>query len=223
MRSHDHSGVSRWALRALALVGTAAVGLTTWTGTASAHGTIVDPPSRNYSCWERWGDDHQNPDMQQEDPMCWQAWQDNANAMWNWMGLYQNNVNDNHQAAVPDGQLCSGGHAQNGRYQSLDVPGEWKTTDVSNGNITLNLYDQAQHGADYFQVYVTKQGYDPTTEALSWNDLELVEETGYYGSASNYYVDINVSGRSGHHIIYTIWKAGHMDQNYYICSDVNFV
>jgi chitin-binding protein len=39
-----------------------------WSGTAVAHGSVVDPASRNYGCWDRWGDDFQNPAMADEDP-----------------------------------------------------------------------------------------------------------------------------------------------------------
>ncbi|MGW2198786.1 lytic polysaccharide monooxygenase [Streptosporangium sp. NPDC001682] len=130
---------------------------------ASAHGSISDPPSRNYGCWLRWGSDFQNPAMAQQDPMCWQAWQNNTNAMWNWNGLYREGVAGNHQAAIPDGQLCSGGLTESGRYASMDVPGAWKTVDRP-ARFTMNLMDQASHGADYIRVYVTRQGYDPKTQ-----------------------------------------------------------
>ncbi|NYE46703.1 chitin-binding protein [Spinactinospora alkalitolerans] len=221
MHDRTHARPSRWPLRALALLSATLFCLISWAGTASAHGSIVEPASRNYGCWERWGDDHLNPAMQQEDPMCWQAWQDNPNAMWNWNGLYRNGVGGNHQAAIPDGQLCSGGQAEGGRYNSLDAVGPWTTTDVGD-DFTLELYDQASHGADYFLVYVTRQGFDPTTQSLGWNDLELVRETGSYAPSQNISIDVSTSGRSGHHIVYTIWKASHMDQTYYICSDVDF-
>ncbi|MES9536498.1 MULTISPECIES: lytic polysaccharide monooxygenase [unclassified Actinomadura] len=193
-----------------------------WSGTASAHGSVIDPASRNYGCWLRWGGDFQNPAMQQKDPMCWQAWQDNPNAMWNWNGLYRNNVGGDHQAAIPDGQLCSGGRTEGGRYRSMDAVGPWTTTDIGT-TFTINLYDQASHGADYIRVYVTRQGYDPLTRPLRWSDLELVRETGRYAPSNNYVVgDVSAPGRSGRHVVYTIWQASHMDQSYYICSDVNF-
>ncbi|MBE3011845.1 hypothetical protein IL992_21970 [Microbispora sp. NEAU-D428] len=35
-----------------------------WAGAASAHGSVVDPASRNYGCWLRWGSDFQNPATQ---------------------------------------------------------------------------------------------------------------------------------------------------------------
>lgn len=223
MHSNPPTTITRWTRRIPALLSAALLlSLALWTDTAAAHGSIVEPPSRNYGCWDRWGDDHLNPDMEQEDPMCWQAWQDNPNAMWNWNGLYRENVGGNHQAAIPDGQLCSGGRTEGGRYNSMDAVGAWETTDISS-NFTLHLYDQASHGADYFLVYVTRQGFDPTTQPLTWADLELVAETGSYPPSEDIWIDASAPGRSGRHIVYTIWQASHLDQSYYICSDVDFV
>ncbi|MGY0058447.1 lytic polysaccharide monooxygenase auxiliary activity family 9 protein [Streptomyces sp. LZ34] len=219
---HDHTRHSlRWALRALGMLSAALLALIPWTGTASAHGSVIDPASRNYGCWLRWANDFQNPEMAQKDPMCWQAWQDNPNAMWNWNGLYRNGSAGNFPAVVPDGQLCSGGHTEGNRYNSLDTVGAWQTTNISN-NFTVKLYDQASHGADYFLVYVTRQGYDPTTQPLKWSDLQQVAKTGKYGPSQNYSIDVKTSGYTGRHVVYTIWQASHMDQTYFLCSDVNF-
>lgn len=222
MHRHVRTGNARWSVRALAVLFAALLGLTQWTAPAAAHGSVINPATRNYGCWERWGSDHLNPNMQQEDPMCWQAWQDNPNAMWNWNGLYRDGVGGNHQAALPNGQLCSGGQAEGGRYNSLDAVGPWKTTDINN-NFTVHLYDQASHGADYFEVYVTHQGFDPTTQPLGWGNLELVHRTGSYAPNQNIQFNVHAPNRSGRHVVFTIWKASHMDQTYYLCSDVNFV
>ncbi|MFI6706614.1 lytic polysaccharide monooxygenase [Nonomuraea sp. NPDC050478] len=219
----SHAGPRRLARRILALLAATVTLLAMpLTGTASAHGSIVDPASRNYGCWLRWGSDFQNPAMQQQDPMCWQAWQDNTNAMWNWNGLYRDNVGGNHQAAVPNGQLCSAGRTQDGRYRSMDTPGAWTTTNVGS-SFSMRLHDQARHGADYIRVYITRQGYNATTTPLGWDHLELVRETPRYAPAENYLITSLTKGsRTGRHVIYTIWKASHMDQTYYFCSDVNF-
>jgi predicted carbohydrate-binding protein with CBM5 and CBM33 domain len=216
-----HVQPRRRAHRALAVLSAVLLCLLAWVEPAAAHGSIVDPASRNYGCHQRWGNDHLNPRMQQEDPMCWQAWRDNPNAMWNWNGLYRENVRGNHQAAIPDGQLCSGGLTEGGRYRSLDTPGAWRMTNVGR-NFTMRLYDQASHGADYFRVYVTRQGFNATTQRLRWSDLELVRTTGRYAPAQNISFDVSAPGRSGRHVVFTIWQASHMDQSYYICSDVNF-
>jgi len=220
---HDHiksKGGFRPALL-LSVLAALLFSLVPGAGTAAAHGSVVDPASRNYGCWLRWGSDFQNPAMAQQDPMCWQAWQANPNAMWNWNGLYRNGSAGNFQAVVPDGQLCSGGRTEGGRYNSLDAVGPWKTTDVS-ANFTVRLYDQASHGADYFLVYVTRQGFDPATQPLRWSDLQLVARTGKYAPSQNYSINVSTSGLSGRHVVYTIWQASHMDQTYFLCSDVNF-
>lgn len=213
----------RWSLiRQLFIAATATLLLTTVLAPpASAHGAVTDPPARVYGCYERWGDDFLSPRMATEDPMCYQAWQADPNAMWNWNGLYRDGVGGDHQRAVPDGQLCSGGLTANGRYAALDEPGPWKTVDLPS-RFTLNLRDDAVHGADYIRVYVTKQGFDPTTQRLRWSDLELVAETGRMSTGARTPVDVYAPGRTGHHIVYTVWQASHMDQSYYFCSDVNF-
>lgn len=188
---------------------------------AAAHGSVTDPPSRNYGCWARWGSDFQNPNMADTDPMCAQAWQANPNTMWNWNGLYRNGVAGNFQTVIPDGQLCSGGRTQDGFYASLDTVGPWVAATKPN-RFTLTLTDQAQHGADYLLVYITKQGFDPTTQPLTWGSLELVQRTGRYAPASQYQTDVDAGTRTGRHVVFTIWQASHMDQSYYLCSDVIF-
>lgn len=214
--------VRRRAARVIALLTATVACLVTWVAPASAHGSLVDPASRHYGCWLRWGSDFQNPAMAQQDPMCWQAWQTDVNAMWNWNGLYRDYLRGNFQAAIPNGQLCSGGHAENGRYRAMDVPGPWKATDIRD-NFTIRLWDQARHGADYLMVYITRQGFDPTRQALTWNDLQLLTKTGRYSPAEYYTVNLSTSGRTGRAVIYTIWQASHMDQTFFMCSDVNFV
>src|SRR3954452_25558000 len=78
-------------------------------GPAQAHGNVISPASRNYGWFLRWGDHFQDPAMATEDPMCYQAWQPDPNAMWNWNGLDREGVADIHQGVIPDGQLCSAG------------------------------------------------------------------------------------------------------------------
>jgi predicted carbohydrate-binding protein with CBM5 and CBM33 domain len=217
-------------LRGVAALAAAIVVLTVgWALPAQAHGNIQNPPSRNFSCWERWGGEFQNPAMATEDPMCWQAWQADPNAMWNWNGLFREGVAGNHQGVIPDGQLCSAGRSNSGRYNALDTVGDWRATTVSN-TFTAHVFDQASHGADYLRFYVTKQGYDPVTQPLTWANLELVKEVGNTPAAQwnqvsgGVALDVPVSapGRTGRHVVYTIWQASHLDQSYYWCSDVNF-
>jgi len=198
-------------------------------GPAAAHGNVTGPASRNYGCYERWGSKFQDPTMATVDPMCWQAWQADPNAMWNWNGLFREGVAGNHQAAIPDGQLCSAGHTQSGRYNALDTVGDWTPTSVGN-SFNVRLFDGALHGADYIRVYVTKPGFNPVTTALKWSDLDLVSQIGNTPAAQwtsvsgGVQIDLPValSGRTGRAMVYTIWQASHLDQSYYFCSDVAF-
>ncbi|NUT93429.1 MAG: cellulose-binding protein, partial [Saccharothrix sp.] len=86
---------SSWSVRArnvLALVVGMLACLVVWAPTASAHGTIVGPPTRAYQCWQTWGSHHTDPAMQTQDPMCWQAFQANADTMWNWMSALRDGL-----------------------------------------------------------------------------------------------------------------------------------
>jgi chitin-binding protein len=193
-------------------------GMLPWAGAAQAHGTIIDPASRAYQCWETWGSDHMNATMATADPMCYQAFQANADTMWNWMSALRDGLGENFQAATPDGQLCSNGLTNNA---SLNKPGAWKTTTISS-NFSVHLYDQASHGADYFRVYVSKNGFNPTTQTLGWGNLDFITQTGSYARATDITFNVSTSGYTGQHIVFVIWQASHADQAYMWCSDVVF-
>jgi lytic cellulose monooxygenase (C4-dehydrogenating) len=217
MRSTSRSTTSRRGILAL-VIGLLACTFV-WTPTASAHGTIVGPATRAYQCWQSWGSQHTNPAMQQQDPMCWQAFQANADTMWNWMSALRDGLGGQFQAKTPDGQLCSNALSRN---NALNTPGSWRTTNVGS-SFTMHLYDQASHGADYFKVYVSKQGFDPKTQRLGWGNLDLVTQTGRFAPAKDITFNVQTSGGyTGHHVVFTIWQASHLDQAYMWCSDVNF-
>ena len=218
MRMRTTSGSVVRPRGVLALVVGVLASLLIWTPTASAHGTIISPKTRAYHCWQTWGNQHMNPAMQQQDPMCWQAFQANPDTMWNWMSALRDGLGGNFQGATPDGQLCSNGLARN---NSLNNVGQWKTTTISS-NFTMQLYDQASHGADFFRVYVSKNGFDPTTQRLGWGNLDFIMQTGRYAPAQNISFNVRTSGYTGRHIIFTIWQASHLDQAYMWCSDVVF-
>jgi lytic cellulose monooxygenase (C4-dehydrogenating) len=187
---------------------------------ASAHGAVSDPVTRAYDCNQRW-QSPSDPGMQSQDPMCYQAYQADPNAMYNWNGLFREGVAGRHQAVIPDGTLCSGGLTQGGRYAAMDVPGRWNAVNKPN-SFTLKLNDPSSHGADYLRIYITRQGFDPLTQRLTWGALELVAETGRQAPSQTYTAQVNAGSRTGRHIVYTIWQASHLDQSYYACSDVVF-
>jgi hypothetical protein len=52
-----------------------------------------------------------------------------------------------YQAFIPDNQLCSAGHVNNGQFAAMDAPGQWKTTQVGS-TFTADVFHEAKHGAD---------------------------------------------------------------------------
>ena len=216
--SGGRSRSARQPLRALVLLLALMVGSLAVPGTAQAHGTIISPATRAYQCWQAWGSNHTNPAMQQQDPMCYQAFQANPDTMWNWMSALRDGLGQQYQARTPDGQLCSNALSRN---SSLNRPGAWRTTNVGR-SFTVQLYDQASHGADFFRVYVSKQGFNPATQRLGWGNLDLITTTGRYAPAQNISFNVSTSGYTGHHIVFVIWQASHLDQAYMWCSDVTF-
>ncbi|MGD9485421.1 lytic polysaccharide monooxygenase auxiliary activity family 9 protein [Streptomyces sp. TRM70308] len=207
----------RTALGATVLA-TSMLGLLAQAPAVSAHGTVIAPETRNYGCLQRWGSSE--PDEAQ-DPMCYRTYHENPNAITAWKAVYANNTGDNYQQVIPDGQICSAGGQGETNYGALDRPGPWTTTSLGS-DFTVDVYDEARHGADWLEIYVTKQGFDPQTQLIGWDDLELVKKTGRYPYQAHYTTDVSTSGYSGRHVVVTVWKASHMDQKYFLCSDVDF-
>ncbi len=217
--SHQSGRQTRSAVRVFVLLLAMVAALLPAVGPAHAHGTVVSPATRAYQCWKAWGNNHTNPAMQQQDPMCYQAFQANPDTMWNWMSALRDGLGGQFQARTPDGQLCSNGLSRN---NSLNQPGAWKRTSIGR-SFTIRLFDQASHGADFFRVYVSKQGFNPATQRLGWGNLDFITQTGRYAPAQNISFNVSTNGYTGRHIVFVIWQASHLDQAYMWCSDVNFV
>jgi chitin-binding protein len=217
MNRASATGARRTALAAAALA-TTLLGLMAQAPTASAHGTVIAPQTRNYGCLQRWGYTEPN---ESQDPMCYRTYHENPNAITAWKAVYANNTGDNYKQVIPDGQICSAGGQGETNYAPLDRPGPWITSSIGS-DFTVDLYDEARHGADWLEIYVTKQGFDPEYQLINWDDLELVKKTGRYPYQAHYVTDVTTSGYSGRHVVVTVWKASHMDQKYFLCSDVTF-
>jgi len=192
--------------------------LAPWSSPAQAHGTFVSPATRAYQCWQSWGNNHLSPDMQQQDPMCYEAFRANPDTMWNWMSALRDGLRGNFQGSTPDGTLCSNNLSRN---NSLNTPGQWRVTNLSR-NFTARLFDQASHGADFIRVYISRNGFNPTTQRLGWGNLDLITTTGRFAPAQNISFSVNASAYTGRRVLFYIWQASHMDQTYMWCSDVNF-
>lgn len=203
--------------RSLALAGaTIAAGLTGITAAAVtapaalAHGTMSDPGSRIWECF--YGD--------RTSPMCENAWETNAQALYDWNEINQGAVAGAHRSLIPDGQLCSAGRS---KYAAFDIPSlDWKATNLTpdaDGLYTLTWTSSAPHATEYFRVYLTDENFD-ATQPLAWDDLDLVFDSGPKGREATTTMRMALPERDGRHILYTVWQRSDSPEAFYACSDV---
>ena len=184
-------------------------------GPAQAHGAPSNPVSRAYACGA-------GTAQQKSSAACQAAVAAGADVA-DWDNIRLPNVNGQDRERVPDGKLCSAGIAA---YKGLDLArADWPSTKLTAGAGFTFAYTQTIPHKGTFRLYVTKDGYSPT-RALRWADLEsapfaTVTDPTQQNSA---YVIKGVlpKGKSGPHLIYTIWQNSSTADTYYSCSDVVF-
>ncbi len=136
------------------------------------------------------------------------------------------------QQSVPDGSLCAAGDPAK---RGMDLPSaHWQRTEVipnTNGDILVRFLASTPHNPSFWQFYLTKPGFDSTTQVLTWHDLELVSEHGnldFSIDANNQrYYEMTVTippARSGDAILYTRWQRDDAGgEGFYNCSDITIV
>ena len=182
---------------------------------AKAHGSLENPASRTYMC--RF--------LEIDDPMCEQAWAAEPQALYDWMEVNLGDVAGRHLEQIPDGQLCAAGRD---KYAAFDVPGNWPATVMapdSDGLYNVQFYATAPHAAQYFRFYVSREGFDPLTQRLGWDDLELVFDSGdvpYTDLVANPHFPFRIAlpEREGRAILYFVWQRSDSPEAFYGCSDV---
>jgi chitin-binding protein len=133
------------------------------------------------------------------------------------------NVAGRDREVIPDGKLCSGGLSA---YKGLDLArADWPATRLTAGASFAFTYRETIPHKGTFRLYVTKDGYDPT-RPLRWGDLEskpFLTATDPALTNSAYAMRGTLpAGKSGRHLIYTIWQNSNTPDTYYSCSDVIF-
>lgn len=193
---------------------------TEYTQPVGAHGSLSSPASRSYGCYA----DH--PQAPKSLACQWALQISGSNAFYNWYSILQLPDGD-HQAFVPDGQLCSGGNPE---FAGFDLArDDWPATIIEDGTSSMNMafWAWAPHATDYMDFYLTKDGYDPL-EPLKWSDLEdtpfcritdpVLDGNAHYNMACDLPDD-----KSGRHVIYNVWQRSDSAEAFYGCSDVFFV
>jgi len=205
------------AVRKIAAVGIAPLLMMALAGPADAHGALSKPISRSAACGPEGGRAAQSKAcraaMAVSDPQ----------ALRDWDNLRVPGVGGRERRVIPDGKLCSGGLDA---YKGLDLARpDWPATRLTSGARVTFAYRTTIPHPGTFKLYVTRGGYEPTRR-LRWSDLEprpFVAVTNPPLRDGSYIIKGRLPrGKSGRHMIYTIWRNSGTPDTYYSCSDVVF-
>ncbi|MBB2911105.1 chitin-binding protein [Streptosporangium becharense] len=223
--------MSKWRSTAVAGVAafmTALLALVLVPQPASAHGAMMVPGSRTYFCWQ----DGLTPqgNIVSINPACAAAVAESGdNSLYNWFSVLRSDGAGRTRGFIPDGQACSGG---NPGFSGFDLPhADWPVTHLTAGASIQFRYNKWAAHPGWFYLYITKDGWNPN-QALTWDDLEsepfhTADHPPSVGSPgtndAHYYWNATLpSGKSGRHIIYSVWKRSDSNETFYNCSDVVF-
>ncbi|MFD7513074.1 lytic polysaccharide monooxygenase, partial [Streptomyces sp. NPDC059853] len=205
------------ALRAAATVAALAVAplmITLATATpAGAHGSLEDPVSRVKTCFD------EGPESPVSGACRDLVALGGTQPLYDWNEVNLADAAGRHRELIPDGHLCSAGRD---KYAGLDqARADWPASTLSAGPHTFRYRATAPHRGG-FELFITKEGYDPTAP-LRWSDLESFGEvTDPPLENGSYVFDLTVPERSGRHLIYSVWQRSDSPEAFYTCSDVVF-
>lgn len=199
---------------------------------AQAHGAIQVPGSRTWLCYQ----DGRNPQtgaIEPKNAACAAAVaQSGASSLYNWFAVLRSDGAGRMAGYIPDGELCSGGTGGPYNFSGFNLArNDWPLTHLTAGRTIQFKYNNwAQHPGT-FRLYITKDGYNPT-KPLAWSDLESAPfdqvtnppaNGGPGTDAGHYYWNGTLpAGKSGRHVIYSVWQRSDSNETFYGCSDVIF-
>lgn len=197
-----------------AMAGLALIALAT---PVSAHGALQSPPSRAVNCDPRGGPAARSGACRAAAAVAGGA------SLAEWDEIRVADVRGRDKDVIPDGKLCSAGI---GRFRGLDLARpDWPAARLSGGASFTFRYRVSIPHRGSFKLYVTRDGFTPT-KALTWSALEpapFLKVTDPPRRNGSYVFSGRLpKGRTGRHMIYTIWQTSDTPDTYYSCSDVVF-
>lgn len=182
---------------------------------AFAHGSMTDPVSRVSACYA------EGPESPKSAACKAAVAASGTQAFYDWNAVNIANAAGKHRELIPDGKLCSAG---NDKYRGLDLArADWPASTLASGAHTFRYKGTAPHRGS-FELYVTKDGYDPS-KPLKWSDLEekpFATVADPRMESGDYVFQGTVPKKSGRHLIYSIWQRSDSPEAFYTCSDVVF-
>jgi predicted carbohydrate-binding protein with CBM5 and CBM33 domain len=199
---------------------------------ASSHGYVDYPKARQQICKDDGGYWWPADGSGIPNSACRAAYQQSGGYMLTQHHEFSANVADYRnmaavQAVVSDGSLCAGGDS---RKSGMDIPSQhWQRTSINltqSNEITLRFRATTPHNPSYWQIYLSKPGFDSASETLSWNQLQLIHQQNDVNAEAGYY-NLNVqlpADRSGPAVLYTRWqRVDVVGEGFYNCSDIELV
>ncbi|KKO45098.1 chitin-binding protein [Arsukibacterium ikkense] len=131
------------------------------------------------------------------------------------------------QSVVSDGSLCAGGDS---RKSGMDIPSaDWQRTPIDlaqHSELTLRFRATTPHNPSFWQIYLSKPGFDAAAAPLSWSQLELIYQQSDVPADAGYYT-LQVplpTDRSGPAVLYTRWqRVDVVGEGFYNCSDIELI
>lgn len=200
----------------------------------SAHGYMDSPKARQAICEEQGGFWWPKDGSNIPNAACRAAYQVSGQVQFIQLHEFAANVPDylNQaavEAAVPDGELCSGGDVNKIGINTPSV--DWQRTVVkpnANGTIKIRYRATTPHNPSFWQFYISKPGVDIHAQPLNWADVELVQEHGNVDffvapDGKRYYeMDVAIPEKfNGEAILFSRWQRNDVvGEGFYNCSDI---
>jgi predicted carbohydrate-binding protein with CBM5 and CBM33 domain len=201
------------------------------TGPAQAHGAMMAPGSRTYLCWR--DGLSETGQIIPRNPACAAAVaHSGTTSLYNWFAVLRSDGAGRTSGFIPDGQACSGGTGGPYDFTGFNLArDDWPVTHLTSGATMRFDYNNWAKHPGTFSLYITKDSWSPT-RPLAWSDLEATpfsrvtnpESIGGPGTAEGRYSWTGAlpSGKSGRHLIFSVWSRSDSTETFYGCSDVVF-
>jgi predicted carbohydrate-binding protein with CBM5 and CBM33 domain len=192
---------------------------------AGAHGVAMMPGARTFLCYQ--DGIRSTGEIIPYNPACAAAVASGGTQpLYDWFGVLRSDGGGRTTGFIPDGQICGGGTTKYAAYNAART--DWPVTHLTSGaNIQFRYSNWAAHPGT-FQLYVTRDGWSPTTP-LAWADLVAFAsvtnppQSGVPGTFNYYFWNGQLpANKTGRHIIYMQWVRSDSQENFYSCSDVVF-
>jgi chitin-binding protein len=192
---------------------------------------MMAPGSRTWLCYK--DGKTSTGEIKPINPACAAAVaQSGVTSLYNWFAVLRSDGAGRMAGFIPDGQLCSGGTGGPYDFMGYNLArNDWPVTHLTSGaTMEFDYNDWAKHPGT-FSLYITKDSWSPT-RALAWSDLESTPfsqvtnppANGGPGTDDGHYWWNGTlpSGKSGRHLIYSVWSRSDSQETFYGCSDVTF-